>query len=98
MMRFQSLVGSLLLITVVGSASTLEAQSRNRKKTTRSTRTTSKTTSKPATPPAAPARSDSVLVVTSTSASGAILDERQLFLDGARAAWAFVERNYQAST
>jgi hypothetical protein len=97
-MRFQSLVCSLLLMTLVGSASTLEAQSRNRKKTTRSARTTSKTTSKPATPPPAPARPDSALVVTSATASGAIVDERQLFLNAARTAWAFVERNYQAST
>jgi hypothetical protein len=98
MMRFQSLVCSLLLVTLVGSASTLEAQSRNRKKTTRSTKTTSKTTSKPAAQSPAPARPDSLLVVTSTSAAGSIVDERQLFLNAARTAWAFVERNYQAST
>lgn len=98
MMRFQSLVCSLLLVTVVGSASTLEAQSRNRKKTTRSTKTTSKTTSKPAAQSPAPARPDSLLVVTSISAAGSIVDERQLFLNAARTAWAFVERNYQAST
>ena len=30
--------------------------------------------------------------------SGAVVDERQLFLNAARPAWAFVERNYQPST
>jgi Protein of unknown function (DUF3131) len=30
--------------------------------------------------------------------SASIVDERQLFLNGARSAWAFVERNYQPST
>jgi len=98
-MRFQSLVCSLILVTLVGSASSLEAQSRSRKKTTRSTRTTSKTTSKPATPPPEPAPVDAApLVVTSATAGGSIIDERQLFLDAARTAWAFVERNYQPST
>ena len=93
-MRLHSLVCSLLLISFVGSASTLEAQSRSKKRSTRST----KTTSKPKTPEPAPARVDSAPLVTSTSATGSIIDERQVFLSAARTAWAFVERNYQAST
>ena len=97
-MRFQSLVCSLLLISLAGSATTLEAQSRSRKKTTRSTKTTSKTTTKPAAQQPAPERPDSLPLATSTSAGGSVLDERQLFLNAARTAWAFVERNYQAST
>lgn len=92
-MRFQSFACSLLLIGLVTSASTADAQSKSRKKTTRSTRTT---TRKPE-PQPAPAGIDSSLA-TSPIASAAIADERQLFVNAARAAWAFVERNYQSST
>ena len=94
-MRFQSLLCSLLLVTLVGSASTVEAQGRTKKKSGRSTKTT---TSRPPTPAPAQPRPDSALVVTSPSAGGSIADERQLFQNAARTAWAFVERNYQAST
>src|SRR4051812_33355388 len=92
-MRFQSLACSLVLVGLLASASTVEAQSRSRKKATRTTRTT---TRKPQ-PQPAPARIDTSLV-TSPIASAAIADERQLFMNAARAAWAFVERNYQSST
>src|SRR5690349_7814062 len=92
-MRFQSLACSLVLIGLIASANTAEAQSRSKKKTTRTTRTT---TRKPAQNPE-PARIDTALV-TSPIATAAVADERQLFVNAARAAWAFVERNYQAST
>jgi hypothetical protein len=93
-MRFHSLVCSLLLIGLVGSVGTAEAQSRSRKKSSRTTRTT--TTRKQQEP--APARIDSAPLVTSPIATAAIADERQLFMNASRAAWAFVERNYQPST
>src|SRR5689334_23640121 len=92
-MRFQSLACSLVLIGLIASASTAEAQSRSKKKTTRTTRTT---TRKPAQNPE-PARIDTALVTSPMSIS-ADADERQLFVNAARAAWAFVERNYQPST
>ena len=93
-MRFHSLVCSLILIGMVGSFGTAEAQSRSRKKTSRTTRTT--TTRKQQQP--APAGIDSSPLVTSAIATAGIADERQLFINAARSAWAFVERNYQPST
>ena len=93
-MRFHSLACSLILIGLVGSFGSAEAQSRSRKKTSRTTRTT--TTRKQQEP--SPARIDSSPLVTSPIATAAIADERQLFINAARSAWAFVERNYQPST
>ena len=90
-MRFQSFVCSLLIVALAGSSHDLSAQSRTRKKASRPTAT------KKAPPQPAPARIDSTLVVSSPSV-GNILDERQFFLNASRAAWAFVDRNYQAST
>lgn len=92
-MRLHSLVCAVVLVGLAGSLSPADAQSRSRKKTTRTTKTSSR---KPEQQPA-PARIDSSLV-TSPVATAAIADERQLFTNAARAAWAFVERNYQAST
>src|SRR5213083_2504719 len=92
-MRLQSLACSLVLIGLVASASTAGAQSKSKKRATRTTRTT---TRKPEQQPV-PARIDSTLA-TSPIASAAVADERQLFMNAARGAWAFVERNYQSST
>jgi len=92
-MRFQSLVCSLVLVGLVGSVGSAEAQSKSRKKSTRTTRTTTSKTE----PQPAPARVDTSLV-SSPVATAAIADERELFTNAARTAWAFVERNYQPST
>ena len=37
-------------------------------------------------------------VVCASNSEAQVVDERQLYLNGARIAWAFVERNYQPST
>jgi hypothetical protein len=95
-MRFQSFICSLLIVAMVGSTHDLNAQSRTKKKPSRPARTTT-TKKAPEQPAAEPARLDSTLVVSSPS-TGSILDERQFFLNAARVAWTFVDRNYQAST
>src|SRR2546423_3127820 len=49
-------------------------------------------------PPKTPARQPTPPPEIVASPSASVVDERQLYLNGARVAWAFVERNYQPST
>jgi len=67
------------------SATNVEAQSSAKKKPT----------PKPA--PTRPA-TDADPTVLTTPIGGNVVDERQLFLNAARIAWAFADRNYQPST
>jgi hypothetical protein len=73
---------AILAVLALGAAN-LEAQGRTKKKTSR-----------PARPAPAPVATPSTDLEGSTS----LVDERQLFLSGARTAWAFADRNYQPST
>src|SRR6202162_459818 len=79
----QRLCSLVMLAVLVVSATHVEAQSRTKKKP------------KPA--PTRPAPSPGGTVLTSPIAAS-VVDERQLFLNAARIAWAFVDRNYQPST
>ena len=75
----------MMAVAFVVCASSSEAQTkRTRKPPTRP----AKTPARPPTPPPDVA----------SPPSASVVDERQLFLNGARIAWAFVERNYQPST
>ena len=75
-----------MLAVVTVSVTNLEAQSRTKKKPSRP----KPTPTRPAPPPGG-----TVL----TSPNGAnVVDERQLFLNAARIAWAFADRNYQPSS
>src|ERR1700674_6008499 len=86
-MRLNRRLCSLLIFAVLAvSATNGEAQSRTKKKPSRP---------KPTPTKPAPPRGGSVL----TSPGRAnVVDERQLFLNAARIAWAFADRNYQPST
>jgi hypothetical protein len=91
-MRIDRIVCALILILTLASAAQLEAQ-RTRRSTSRP-KTPTKTPVKPA-PAPTPA--------TASAPSGptiptALVDERELYLNASRTAWAFVNRNYQPST
>lgn len=83
-MRFNTRLFAMMAVAFVVCASNSEAQKRTRKPPSRPARTPSR----PPTPPPEGAAPPSASVV----------DERQLYLNGARIAWAFVERNYQPAT
>src|SRR5437868_3972647 len=88
-MRIDRIVCALSLILTLSSAAQLEAQR------------TRKTSSRPKTPTRTPARPAPVPVATpQTGAAPAtnLVDERELYLNAARTAWSFVNRNYQPST
>ena len=94
-MRIHTFVRTIALVAMLADTSSLDAQSRT-KKTSRPTKTTAK---KPVRPPAsAPPTSTPAAASTASTAAASVLDERQLFLNAARIAWAFVNRNYQPST
>jgi hypothetical protein len=86
-MRLNTRLCFLAILAVLAvSATNVEAQSRTQKKPSRP----KPTPTRPAPPP-----KGTVL----TSPVGAnVVDERQLFLNAARIAWAFVDRNYQPAT
>lgn len=86
-MRLNKRLCSLaILVVLVISATSVEAQSRTKKKPSRP----KPTPTRPAPPPGG-------TVLTSPERAN-VVDERQLFLNAARIAWAFAERNYQPST
>jgi hypothetical protein len=86
-MRLNKRLCSIVILAVLAvSAANIEAQSRTKKKPARP----KPTTTRPETPPDGP-------ILTNPAAAG-VVDERQLFLNGARIAWAFADRNYQPST
>jgi hypothetical protein len=81
-MRFNTRFLAMMAVAFVVCASTSEAQKRTKKPAPRPAKT------RPATPPPR--------ITAPPTAS--VVDERQLYLNGARTAWAFVERNYQPAT
>ena len=81
-MRFNLRLTSLLLGFLLIARSGAEAQSRRR--------TTQKTTPAPAPKTPAPAPAGATPT--------AVFDERELYMNAARTAWAFVTRNYQPAT
>lgn len=86
-MRFNGRLRSLTTLVVLAlCASSADAQGRTRKKTSRP----QPTPTRPA--PAPPS------TVPSPDGAANVLDERELFMNSARTAWAFVDRNYQSST
>lgn len=86
MRLYKRLCALLIFAVLAASATNVEAQSRTKKKSSRP----KPTPTQPAPPPGG-------TVLTSPDRAN-VVDERQLFLNGARTAWAFVERNYQPST
>ncbi|HEY1952867.1 MAG TPA: DUF3131 domain-containing protein, partial [Gemmatimonadaceae bacterium] len=89
-MRIDPIVRALTLVLILGSAAKLDAQ-RTRKTSSRpktTTRTPARPTPTPETAPAQPI----------AAAPGSMVDERQIYMDASRVAWAFVNRNYQPST
>ena len=93
-MRFETLISSITLAAIVAGATPLDAQSRTRKSTSRPTRNAPAKKPAPPTPTsAAPTASENML-----GSSANVVDERQLYLNAARIAWTFVDRNYQSST
>lgn len=85
-MRLNKRLCAWLIFAVLAiSANEVEGQSRTKKRS-----------SPPKPNPTQPAPPPGGTVLTNPGAN--VVDERQLFLDGARTAWAFVERNYQPST
>ena len=86
-MRLHTFVSTLLLASVVVGGTTANAQGRTKKRTTK-------------TAPARPKSPPTVAEPTETGLppTGPVVDERQLYLNASRAAWAFVNRNYQPST
>jgi len=74
----------MMAIAFVVCASSSEAQKKTGKPPSRPAKT-------PARPPTPPAEG-------TAPPSANVVDERQLYLNGARSAWAFVERNYQPAT
>jgi hypothetical protein len=86
-MRLNKRLCSLAMLAVLTvSATNVEAQNRTKKKPSRP----KPTPTRPAPPPGA-------TVLTSPDRAN-VVDERQLFLNAARIAWAFADRNYQPST
>jgi hypothetical protein len=83
-MRFNTRLCAMIAVAFVVCATNSEAQTRTKKPPSRP----AKTPSRPPTPPPKISAFPSAIVV----------DERQLYMNGARIAWAFVERNYQPST
>src|SRR6478609_9340806 len=75
----------VMLAAITLLATSLEGQARTKKKT-RPRPTPTRPAPTPTPPLAAPV------------VSGGVVDERQIYLNGARIAWAFVDRNYQSST
>lgn len=86
-MRIESIVCGITLAASLLSAGGLDAQ-RTRKP---APKTPTRVPTNPSPTPQS-ARPDSGAM------SGSVLDERELYLDAARTAWAFVNRNYQPST
>jgi len=84
-MRFNKRLCLAMVAVLTLSATNVEAQSSAKKKPT----------PKPA--PTRPATDADPKVLT-TPIGGNVVDERQLFLNAARIAWAFADRNYQPST
>ena len=82
--RFCSI--AMLAVLTLG-ATGVEAQVSTKKKSTR-----------PRPKPTQPAPPPPVATQLGTPDAISVVDERQLFMNGARTAWAFVERNYQPST
>jgi len=82
--RFCSI--AMLAVLTLG-ATGVEAQVSAKKKSTR-----------PRPKPTQPAPPPPVATQLGTPDAISVVDERQLFMNGARTAWAFVERNYQPST
>jgi hypothetical protein len=83
-MRFNTRLFAMMAIAFVVCASSSEAQKKTGKPPSRPAKT-------PARPPTPPAEG-------TAPPSANVVDERQLYLNGARSAWAFVERNYQPAT
>ncbi|MFN2637415.1 MAG: DUF3131 domain-containing protein [Gemmatimonadaceae bacterium] len=81
-MRLNSRFFVLALLVSCAIATPIDAQSRTRRPPRKP-----KTTPTPAT-----------VIPPPTSSAVTVLDERQLFLNAARAAWTFVDRNYQPAT
>ena len=85
-MRFRPFVCTLTLLALVATSGAADAQGRTKKRGT----TSSKSPPRPNPVPVSPAPTP--------ISTGSIVDERGLYLDASRSAWAFVNRNYQAST
>ena len=83
-MRFNTRLFAMMAVAFVVCASSSEAQ----KKTSKPPSRPAKAPARPATPPPE----------ATAPPSASVVDERQLYLNGARSAWAFVERNYQPGT
>ena len=83
-MRFNTRLFAMMAVAFVVCASSSEAQKKTSKPPSRPAKI-------PARPPTSPPEG-------TAPQSATVVDERQLYLNGARSAWAFVERNYQPGT
>jgi hypothetical protein len=83
-MRFNTRLFAMMAVAFVVCASSSEAQKKASKPPSRPAKI-------PARPPTSPPEG-------TAPQSATVVDERQLYLNGARSAWAFVERNYQPGT
>jgi hypothetical protein len=84
MRRFNTRLFAMMAVAFVVCASSSDAQK--------------KTSKAPSRPAKAPARQPTPPPEGAALPNATVVDERQLYLNGARSAWAFVERNYQPAT
>jgi len=87
-MRINPLISAIALVAALAGATSVDAQ--------RNGSTPSRPAKTPVPPTPLPIASSTP--ETAATSTGATLDERQLYLNAATIAWAFVDRNYQPST